>query len=137
MITAGIIIFLLWLITMSYLLTPTGLYTSAWDRLTKAKYRDDRLSLQIMLDHIRTSPELWSVSQKSASYPMEGAKRIYIEHDEKKGLTYSLSGGNFRPLDGFFGVEFNREITQENARREGQFLLREFYPELNGQVLLK
>lgn len=130
---------ILWLMVMSFPLTPTRMYSNAFDRVTKAKYRNDRAGLQIMLDHLRSFPEQWSISRDSASFPLQGAKQIYLHFDDKKGWEYTLNnfGGRARPLDGHFGKQFVEQLTLENNRRESQALLRSFYPELDGTLLLK
>jgi hypothetical protein len=134
-----IFILVLWMVLLTALLVPASLYRNTFDKWTKGKYRDDRAGLQIMLDHLRTFPETWSVSRDGAAFPQEGAKQIYLNYDKIDGWEYTLSnfGGKARSLNGYFEKEFVRELTLENNRRESQSLLRQFYPELNGQVLLK
>ena len=129
---------LIWLFVMIVLWTPSGFYSSALDRLTKARWRDDRVGLQIMLDHLKSFPDQWSISREGASFPKEGMKQIYLTYDDRSGWEYTLNsfGGKARPLAGHFRSEFVRELTAENNRRESQALLRTFYPELDGPLLL-
>jgi hypothetical protein len=136
----GIMLIILWALTLTILLTPTRVYKSAFDRVTRAHYRDDRVALQIMLDHLRSFPEQWSISRDGASFPLEGAKQIYLSLDKKEGLEYTLAsfGGSARPLNGYFGAEFQKELSYQNNQRESQAVLKKLYPELHdGRLLLK
>ena len=135
----GFVVAFVWLLILAVLIIPMSFYKNSWDKITKAKFRDDRAPLQIMLDHLRSFPEEWSISRDSASFPKTGMKQIYLTHDKNKGWEYTLNsfGGNARPLNGHFEGQFVKALTDENNRRESEAMLRNFYPELNGQVLLK
>lgn len=137
--TVAVIVALVWVLILAALIVPVSFYKNTFDRVTRGKYRNDRAGLQIMLDHLRSFPDEWSISRDSASFPKTGMKQINLFHDKKTGWEYSLNsfGGNARPLNGHFEKEFVTALTDENNRRESQALLRSFYPELNGQVLLK
>jgi len=132
---------LLWAGAITVLCTPAGNYTSFWDRITKAKYRNDKVTLQIMLDHLRSYPEQWSINRNAASFPAQGAKQIYLSYDKHDNVwKYTLQAFDDGPrkLDGHFGAEFARELNKVNNQKENQALLRNFYPDLdNGVLLLK
>lgn len=127
---------ILWMVIMTVLFTPKGTYSSFLDRLTRARYRNDRIVLQIMLDHLRSFPEQWSISSDAASFPLEGAKKIYLNFD--KGWEYTLDGFGRTPrkLDGYFGKEFGQQLSLVNSSRENEAVLRSFYPNLDGPLLL-
>lgn len=130
---------LFWAMIMTLLLTPSVVYSNAFDRITRAKWRKDRTGLQIMLDHLNSRPEEWSISRNGASFPKEGAKDIVLSYDGKtKQLEYVLNkfGGDFRPLTGHFAKEFDAALNRENGRRESTALLRSLYPNLDGPKLL-
>ena len=129
----------LWILTMIILLSPPNLWTNTLDRITKAKYRKDRAQLSIMLDNLQSNPDQWSITREGASYPLQGAKQIYLSFNKDKQLEYSLNafGSTPRPLEGYFGKQFSEQLEFENSRREAQSLLRTFYPELDGPLLLK
>lgn len=130
---------ILWMMIMTVLLVPKGTYSSLVDRVTKAKWRDDRVNLQIIVDHLRSRPDEWSVSREGAHFPREGAKQILLDYDKTKGWSYALTGfeGRFRPIDGHFEQEIKTEINLLNNKKEGESLLRHFYPELEGPLLLE
>ena len=132
---------ILWILVMTMLITPVACYTSIWDKFTKAKNRPDRANLQIMLDHLRSYPEEWSIGRDSVSFPAKGSKQIYLNYDKDRGQwKYSLAAfdGPPRILDGYFGPQFVAEINRKNGEKESKALLRNFYPELNtDQLLLK
>lgn len=120
------------------LCTPKTLIPSIVDRITHAKFRKDRDTLQLMLDHFKSRPQTWSVSRNQASFPLEGAKQIHLIYSEDHGWQYALSsfGREFTDLTGFFKSEFIREINAEASRREQRSLMRSFYPEIEGTLLL-
>jgi hypothetical protein len=130
---------LLWALVMAILIIPGDAYSSFFDRLTRGKWRKDRVNLAIMLEHLRNNPEDWSISRDRAAFPKEGAKQIMLEHDRSGNWSYALTsfGGSFRPLNGHFAHEFDKELTRQNNAVEERALLRHFYPELNGTLLLK
>jgi len=135
----GTILAIIWFLLIAILVTPPGHYRSKWDRLTRAKYRPDRVNLQIMLDHLRSYPEQWSINREAAAFPIEGSKQIYLNYDKNSAKwRYTLNGFDDGPrvLDGHFGIEFNRELEKLNNKKENQALLRNFYPDLNNGVLL-
>lgn len=136
-----VVVVILWLITMSILLSPEGYFRSLWDKITRAKFRDDRVSLQIMLDHFVSNPQDWSISRDTAAFPKEGSKQIYLSfNDNKKHWEYTLTSfeNKARPLDGHFETLFVNALNAENSQRERKSLLRGFYPELSSdQLLLK
>jgi hypothetical protein len=134
----AILIALLWVLTIILLALPNRFWPNLWDKVTKAKYRDDRLGLEIMFDNFRSFPQDWSVSREAIHFPKEGMKQTSIMFDEKKGWSYSLNsfGGTSRPLEGHFADLFVKEIAAENSRRESQALLRQFYPNMDGPLML-
>lgn len=128
-----------WAITLIALLTKGETYKSAFDRLTGGKYRADKDTLQIMLDHFRSFPNEWSVSTTQVSYPLEGAKKYNLFLDSDKGWQYSLEsyGGRPRQLTGHYAAEFGKTISKENNTREKLSALRDFYPELSDTLMLE
>lgn len=129
---------IIWCITLFVLCCPISVYKNAFDRLTRGSYRHDKANLQIMLDHLNSYPDDWSISSTTAHFPKTGAKHISFDLDRETGaLTYSVGSAGFRPLAGHFGNEFTKVIRETYAAREKQALLVKFYPETHGQLLLK
>lgn len=85
----------IWMLLLTFLLTPSNFYANTWDRITKARYRQDRINLQIMLDHLRSFPDDWSISRDSAHFPKTGAKSVYLNKERDK-WQYSLSSFDSR-----------------------------------------
>jgi hypothetical protein len=133
------VIAFVWLFILFLIVTPKSFYSHHFDRLTHARYRKDKTTLQAMLDNLRSFPDQWSINREGAAFPKEGAKQIYISYDRNRQLTYSLSsfGGGERILDGYFGSQFEKTLIEENTRRETKRVLLDFYPELNGTLMLK
>lgn len=121
---------------MTFLLIPTSTYSSAWDRMTRAHFRKDKENLQLMLEHLSSFPSEWSITRDGASFPQKGAKQVLLNYDHGK-LEYTFnSSDKFRPLEGHYAKQFNEIITKHINEREKETLLRNFYPELNGQLML-
>lgn len=130
---------LLWMTVLIYLILPSNLVKSAIDRLTKAKFRADRENLQIMLQHLQHFPEQWSIGRDQVSFPKEGSKQIYLTRDRgEEEWRYNFNSFDYgpRPLDGHFGKEFKKIIEVENVKRERKALVRNFYPDMDGPLLL-
>lgn len=127
----------LWVIALAILTTPKSVWTSSFDKLTKAKYRKDKANLQLILDNIRSFPEQWSISSDSASFPLESkAKQIYISMNPPS-YSSPMFGDSNRKLDGFFGNEILHALEKENAKRETKALMRTLFPEIDSSRLLK
>jgi len=138
MVTAIAIVAIIWLIAFILLMTPSTFWASNWDRITKARWRKDKINLQIMLDHLRTKPDEWAISREGASFPKDSrAKKIYLTYD-KGQLNYTLNSFDTksRVLDGHFGKEFETLIRRHNDNVEKEALLRDFWPNYDGQRLL-
>lgn len=133
------VIIAVWLIILALILKPNRFFRDKLDTITKAKWRPDRDNLQIMLDNFRSFPEQWSVKRDSIAFPKEGAKKLFINFDQRNGLEYTLSAfdDRARPLAGHFAREFTQAMQEENARREKEAALRMFYPEIDGTLRLK
>lgn len=130
---------LVWIALLTIIATPVSTYRSIWDSLTHARYRNDKHQLTMMLDHLRSFPDDWSVSRTQVSFPKEGAKSIFLTYDKPKDRwEYSLSsfGGDSRVLDGHFGSEFKQQIAIENSRRESVSVARTLFG-TDGPLLLK
>lgn len=130
---------LAWVLLLVALLPDKRFYTSLFDRIMQGTTRDDRNSLQIMYNHLINKPEEWSVSRTAASFPLEGAKQIYLNYDEEKkhwGYTIPSSGERERVLDGHYGALFNTALSRESDKRQSQALLRNLYG-LEGPLLLR
>lgn len=128
---------LTWAGILCILVPDKSFYTSMFDRMAKGKFRDDRNALSIMLGHLRNKPDEWSISRDSASFPLQGAKQIYLNyHNNHWTYTLSFSGEKERVLDGHFGAQFSQAISQENDRRQSRALMRNLY-NMDGPLLLK
>lgn len=138
MIEIIVIPIVIWGAIMGALCAPKNLIPNLVDRVTHAKFRKDRDTLQLMLEHFKSRPQTWSVSRDQVSFPLEGAKQIHLVYSEHHGWQYALSsfGREFTDLNGFFKTEFVREINAEASRREQRSLIRSFYPEIEGTLLL-
>ncbi|RZK38497.1 MAG: hypothetical protein EOO61_07925 [Hymenobacter sp.] len=134
---AALIIF--WIIAFAFVVIPSSFYRKTWDHVTRGHYREDRDNLRIMIDHLRSFPEEWSISRDQAAFPKEGAKQIYLNFDKKKGWEYTLAsfGSTPRALDGHYGSIMNNVLLEENNRREKASLVRTLHPNLEGPLLLK
>ncbi len=128
----------LWTGVITYLALPKDFMRNKIDKLTHARFRDDRNTLQLMLDHLRTNPEKWSIARDAAFFPKEGAKAIYINRMSETSWTYSLAafGRDSMPLEGYFKSEFVKTIQLHASLMEQKSLLRTFYPHLEGTLLL-
>jgi len=128
----------LWLIVMTVLMLPNNFFHNQWDKLTHGKYNKDKPGLQLMLDHLRSFPDEWTVDKDMASFPAKGnAKQIYLSHTDK-GWEYTLNsrGSKATPLEGHFGREYTEVLAQENARRQSLAFARTLFPDLDGPLLL-
>lgn len=140
MLTTGLLIIIaLWVVILAHILMPNNFYGNCWDRVTQARWRSDRENLQMMLDNFRSFPEEWSVKRNSIAFPKEGAKKLYLNYDEKKGWEYTLPAfdDRARPLRGHFEAQFVDAIKLENDEREKKAMARMFYPDLEGPLRLK
>lgn len=130
---------LVWLTILLWLILPSEFAKSVIDRLTKAKFRADRENLQIMLQHLENFPDQWSIGRDSVSFPTEGVKSIYLTKDRgEKEWKYTFNSFDYgpRPLNGHFGKEFAKMIEAENIKRERKSLIRNFYPDMDGPIML-
>ena len=128
---------ILWFILMTFLLTPALFYSNMFDKITKAKYRPDKHNLAIILDHLRSYGDQWSLGSDQAAFPKEGAKQIYLNRDKNRGWEYVLASFDStpRPINGYFGDQIVNEIAQVNIDRERKSLLRTLHGD--GPLLLK
>jgi hypothetical protein len=133
------ILLIVWIIAIFAIAIPSRVYRNLFDRATQGRYRDDRDNLRILIDHLRSFPEEWSISRDQASFPKEGAKKIYLSYDKtKRDWEYTLSAFSStpRPLDGHYGAQMSSILLEENNRREKESLARTFYPNLDGPLMI-
>ena len=130
---------ILWILILTAILPRKGFYSALLDQLLGGRLRDDKTALSIMLGHLESNPELWSIGRREASFPLDSkAKQIYINYDDDKGLfTYNLAGNGERSrvLDGYYGAKIASLITKENDARQAKMLVRNLYG-VDGPLLL-
>ena len=133
-----IILILMWTAALIAVAVPARFWRNIFDHLTHGHYRDDKENLRILIDHLRSFPDEWSISRDAASFPKDGAKKVYLNFDNKKGWEYTLAAFDSKPrrLEGHYGSQLGNLLLEENNRREKESLLRNFYPNLDGPLML-
>lgn len=127
-----------WIIFMIILFSPQRFYSDAWDKLRSGRGQPDRINLQIMIDNLRSYPEQWQISRDGASYPKEGAKKIYLSKDRSGDWQYTLDSIDSQPraLVGHYEQQFKDELKSLNDKFEREALLRTFYKDLEGPLMI-